>query len=164
MDSILDALNFATAAHSGQVDKLGVPYIEHPKTVAQILTISPAFHMLNSVQKITALESAYLHDVVEDTDFSLNDLRFHGFDEETVLTVERLTFIKNTTRESYYENILLDPVARSVKVSDLIHNNYHSRIIMLPKEQQERLAAKYAIAKRMLLKESEYDFFFRATR
>lgn len=164
MEIIHKSLALATEAHQGQFDKLGVPYIKHPEAVAFVLTLSPAFHFFDSEDKVTALSAAYLHDVVEDTDYSLNDLLALGFNESIVDAVSLLTFDnKKHTREEYYNSILRSPVARAVKVADLIHNNYHSRVVNLSEEQQERLALKYGKAKKILLKENEYDFFQRAT-
>lgn len=165
MDNIVEsAYLLAVKAHEGQVDKLGKAYITHPEAVAMILTISPAFHNLNSEEKIFALAAAYLHDVVEDTGYTVEDLTLMGFPETVVNAVELLTFKpKLYTRSEYYEMLLTSPVARSVKVADLVHNNTHHRVIHLPEDQQERLAVKYGKAKEALLQEDEVDFFYRAT-
>lgn len=161
---VYKSLKLSSEAHEGQFDKLGVPYFKHPEAVAFILSLSPAFHSFSRDEKITALSAAYLHDVVEDTDYSLTDLLALGFSKETVDTVSLLTFDhKKHTREEYYHLILSSPVARAVKVSDLIHNNYRSRVVHLSEEQQERLALKYAKAKTILLKEDEEEFFYRIT-
>ena len=66
------ALEIATKAHKGQVDKAGRNYIEHPITVASMC--------YNENEKIVAL----LHDVIEDSELTLEEIKSYGFDDEVV--------------------------------------------------------------------------------
>ena len=73
------AMCIAYEAHRGQLDKTGVPYIFHPFHVAETMT--------NEAAVITAL----LHDVIEDTDLTLDDLAREGFDEDILTALSLLT-------------------------------------------------------------------------
>ena len=73
------AANLAQKAHAGQVDRAGEPYINHPLTVAESM----------DTEEATCV--AFLHDVLEDSDFTADDLRAIGMSEEVVAAVELLT-------------------------------------------------------------------------
>jgi (p)ppGpp synthase/HD superfamily hydrolase len=131
------AQGIAIGAHAGQVDRAGVPYIMHPWAVAQAVS--------GFEEKILA----WLHDVVEDTDVTLEDLAWWGFPESTVLQVDALTHRKNEPRSAYYARVMEWPAARRVKIADVRHNL--GRLGGLPAEEQGRLRAKYEKALRVLL-------------
>ncbi|KAF0092558.1 MAG: GTP pyrophosphokinase [Fusobacteria bacterium] len=103
------AMNIAMKAHVGQTDKAGKPYIEHPVNVAS------AFE--DDQRYITAL----LHDVVEDSDITFDDLRNEGFDENILEAIIALTRT-NIGYQEYIERIKKNPIARDVKIQDLKHN------------------------------------------
>ena len=116
MSTLRRAIEIAAQAHAGQVDKAGAPYIQHPLRVMLSLT-SPA-------QRIAAV----LHDVVEDTDWTLERLRAEGFDDEVVGAVDALT---RRDGEDYCEFIRRagqHPIARVVKMADLRDNMDLTRI------------------------------------
>ena len=110
------AIKVATAAHAGQVDKGGNPYINHPKTVAASMT--------NTEYKIVA----YLHDVCEDTPTTFDDLLNMGFTFRIVNSIRLLTKPDELTYEEYLRRLRMDSCARAVKVADLKHNMDLSRI------------------------------------
>lgn len=110
------ALDFATEAHKGQNDKGGKPYIKHPIYVA------------NHVDGDTAKAVAYLHDVVEDTKYTLEDLRRAGFSHEIVEAVDILTKKDGMSYEKYIEKVAENSIATMVKVADLQHNSQLDRI------------------------------------
>lgn len=110
------ALNIAKKAHKGQVDKAGVDYIKHPIHVASLVTSENA--------KIVAL----LHDVIEDSSYTLDDLRRNGMDEEIVEAVSVLTKSKNVSYEDYLKNVKENALAREVKLADLQHNSDLTRL------------------------------------
>ena len=161
---IVQTVKYATTAHEGQVDKLGVPYIEHPKAVAKILISSPSYRTLSPIDKQNAVKTALLHDVIEDTELTLEDLAEAGYSEKVIRSVSLLTYDKRITREEYYKDILEDPIARLVKVADLVHNNLSSRTVFLDEATRERLVTKYAKAKEILLLPEEVEFFENATK
>lgn len=103
-------------AHRGQVDKGGSPYYLHPQHVA--------LHTIGLVGKIIAL----LHDVVEDTEVTLDDLIAEGFDDKIVSAVGVLTRDPATPYEEHIKLVKSSYWARPVKISDIQHNIDMSRI------------------------------------
>ena len=111
-----EALAFAVEAHKGQKDKGKKPYIYHPIYVAE--------HVEGDIAKSVA----YLHDVVEDTKYTLEDLRNAGFSDEIVDAVDVLTKREGMSYEKYIEKVAKNPLATTVKLADLEHNSQISRI------------------------------------
>lgn len=104
------AYEFATIAHLGQ--KYGnEPYIFHPVRVANRLDESDE----------TGIAVAYLHDVVEDTRFTLDDLR-KGFSDEIVDAVDAITRRKGEKYFDYIRRLSSNPIAKRVKIADLQEN------------------------------------------
>lgn len=101
------ALEIAIKAHKGQVDKERVDYIKHPLKVACMVTSEKA--------KIVAL----LHDVIEDSEYTLEDLRNSDFTEEIVDAVSVLTKPKNMSYNDYLNRVKGNRLARQVKLADL---------------------------------------------
>lgn len=128
--SVAAALELATAAHRGQVDKAWCDYINHPITVAE---------MLGTEEEQTA---ALLHDVVEDTDITLDDLKKCGFSDSVVAAVDCLTHRSGESRKDYLRRIGENPLAVRVKLADLTHNSDLSRIAS-PTEKDLARTAKY---------------------
>lgn len=110
------AIVIATEAHSGQVDKGGNPYILHPLRVMLSMT--------NDETRIAAV----LHDVVEDTKITFNDLRREGFSEEIIEAIDSVTKRKGETYDQQIQRAKLNPIGRSVKLGDLKDNSDISRI------------------------------------
>lgn len=151
-------------AHKGQKDKTGNPYFLHPQNVVKILLTSPSFLLLSNEDKTTAITTAWLHDVVEDTDITLNELKAKGFSESTIYNVSLLTFNTNSNREEYYRKILTSEIARCVKVSDVAHNSMKERLLSLTAEQREKLINKYSKSILFLLKPNEENWFHKTTK
>lgn len=128
----------AIQAHEGQLDKAGKPYIEHPRTVA------------GSVEGDVAKAVAWLHDVVEDSSMTLEDLKAEGIAPEIINHVRLLTHDKSVPYLEYIAAIKGDPVAREVKLADLRHNSDLSRLNTITDKDRERLA-KYQQALELLL-------------
>lgn len=116
----------ATLAHKGQFDEAGVPYIEHPRFVAGLLPTTEL--------KIIG----FLHDVVEDTDVTLEDLR-PIFGDEITDAIAAMTHDKSIPYSDYIEIIGKNALARKVKLADLTHNMDLSRI----KEITDRIQKRY---------------------
>lgn len=116
MEQIKLAEIVARVAHCGQVDKAGKPYIGHPTAVAS---------MVNSEAEKTV---ALLHDVVEDTNVTLNCLRVLGFPEDIVVAVDAITRRPGELRQDYLNRVAANEIATKVKIADLIHNSDLSRI------------------------------------
>ncbi len=132
MATLERAIALAAQAHEGQVDKAGAPYILHP------------LRMMLSVDTPEARVAAVLHDVVEDTPVSLEELRAEGFSEAVIGAVEALT--KRPEEEDDYDafirRVAPNPLARQVKLADLRDNCDVSRIAQ-PSEKDWRRIEKY---------------------
>lgn len=133
------ALSTAELAHAGQLDKGGNPYILHPLAVAGKVD--------GPREKIVAL----LHDVVEDTTVTLEQLA-REFPEEIVEAVDRLTKKKGPgySQEEYLRKIKENEIARKVKLADLEHNMDMSRIAH-PTPKDYRRLEKYRECETFLL-------------
>lgn len=116
--TVANALKIATKAHKGQIDKAGVPYIEHPKKVASFVH--------TPIEKVVAL----LHDVVEDTDYTFKDLQNEGVPAEAIEALRLLTHNENTDYIDYIDSIIKseNKLAITVKMADLKHNMDISRL------------------------------------
>lgn len=110
------ALNIAYNAHNGQLDKGGMPYIFHPFYIAM--------HMDTEEEIITAL----LHDVLEDTDITLDDLKKEGFGENILCALSLLCHDEKDEYMDYIKKIKNNPLARKVKLVDLANNSMLERI------------------------------------
>jgi (p)ppGpp synthase/HD superfamily hydrolase len=137
--SVMRARQIAVAAHTGQVDKAGADYITHPERVAARVGDD------ESAQAV-----AWLHDVVEDTAVSLDDLVVAGMGEQVVAAVAALTHRPGESAESYYARVQADPLALQVKLADLSDNSDPTRLALLDETTRERLEAKYARARQLL--------------
>ena len=142
MKTLEDALIYAAQKHRGQRDKAGKPYITHPLRVMNNLGLDATLE-----EQMAAL----LHDVVEDCDVSLDDLRAAGFPEAVVVAVDHLT--KDSEGEADYQKAIeraaRDPIAQRVKIADLTDNMNLKRIANASDEDRRR-AAKYEKARAWL--------------
>ena len=127
------AQSIALAAHKGQVDKAGKPYIEHPAHVASV------------VQGDAAKAVAWLRDVVEDTPLTFADLRGRGIAPEVIEALKLLTRDESVPYLEYVRSLKPNPLARAVKLADLRHNSDLSRLPRITENDQRR-AEKYAKA------------------
>ena len=126
--SIVDlALPIARKAHEGQLDKAGVDYIEHPIYVASQVDTEE--------EKAVAL----LHDVIEDSPVSAEELLQAGLPETVVTAVQVLTKKKEQDYQTYLETVKKNPLARVVKLADLKHNSDLSRLSSITEKDRERL-------------------------
>ena len=111
MDLYDKALRVCIMAHAGQFRHDGItPYHSHPIAVASLLP--------NYDEKIVAL----LHDVVEDTNWTIEDIEDMGFNDDIVVAVELLTHIKGESYQGYIECIMTSKLATRVKLADIMHN------------------------------------------
>lgn len=141
------AERLAVLAHRGQRDELGVDYVEHPRAVVALLRGSVLFDDLPAPDQETAVQAAWLHDVVEDTPVTPDDLRRHGFGADVVEAVGLLTRTADVAPPDYYAAVRAHPVARAVKVADIAHNTDPGRQSALEPVARERLTAKYEAAR-----------------
>lgn len=127
-----DAL--AAAAHDGQVDKAGQPYIGHPRRVAARLD--------DPVLKMVAL----LHDVIEDTAWTADALRAAGVPGRVVAAVQTLTHPRGEPNDVYWTRVRANEDARRVKLADIADNTSPARLAVLDLATRERLVGKYGRA------------------
>jgi len=131
MSNLDKALSIAIQAHSGQKDKAGQPYILHP--------LRMMFQMGTEEEKITAV----LHDVVEDSDWTVDDLRAAGFSEAVVTAVDALTHREDESYEAFIERLKPDRLAVTVKLADLTDNMDLRRLSGVTPKDLERLEKYY---------------------
>lgn len=110
------ALKICFNAHKDQVDKTGLPYVFHP------------FHLAEQMDTEDAVCVALLHDTVEDTDISFEDLINEGFNDSIINALKLLTHNDDTPYLEYVARIKENPLARKVKLADLRHNSDLTRI------------------------------------
>ena len=126
-DKTKKAMKLCYEAHKDQVDKTGVPYVFHPFHVAEQMT--------SEASTIVAL----LHDVVEDTDYTLDDIAAAGFGKEIVDAIALMTHEDDVPYLDYVANLKDNPIAREVKLADLAHNSDQSRLGEIDEETRQRL-------------------------
>ena len=114
--------------HAGQVDRLGAPYIEHPRAVAGLLAGAPA----------ACQAAAWLHDVLEHTDATAADLLAAGLPAEVVRLVEVLTRHPGEDYLAFIDRVCGDPAAVRVKIADALHNLDPARDFGPTPEQRAR--------------------------
>lgn len=136
-DKTKKAMKLCYEAHKDQVDKSGLPYVFHPAHVAEQMT--------DEATTIVAL----LHDVVEDTDYTLEDLAAEGFEKEILEAVALMTHEDDVPYLDYVAKLKNNPIARAVKLADLAHNSDLSRIGEIDEETRKRLE-KYKKAMALL--------------
>jgi (p)ppGpp synthase/HD superfamily hydrolase len=132
------AIEIAVMAHTGQTDKAGAPYILHPLRV-----------MLKQTSEETMI-AAVLHDVVEDSVWSLDGLRAEGFSEAVLEALNCLTKRDGESYEDFIERVKPNPLARRVKRADLEDNMDISRIPEPTERDRERLK-RYHQARQVLV-------------
>ena len=124
------AMQIAYAAHHGQLDKCGMPYIFHP------------FHLAEQMDDEYAVCVALLHDVLEDTDYPREALAAE-FPAEIMAALDLLTHEKGIPYLEYVEKIKPNPLAKKVKLADLTHNCDTTRMPLDGEATQRRLEEKY---------------------
>lgn len=129
----------ATKAHEGQTDKAGLPYITHPERVAARLDTAEA--------KVVG----WLHDTVEDTALTVQEIEV-VFGPETAAAVDAISRRAGEKWADYLDRVAANPMARQVKISDLIDNSNLSRIPHVTLKDVER-QKKYNSALNRLLEE-----------
>jgi (p)ppGpp synthase/HD superfamily hydrolase len=122
------ALEIALKAHGGQRDKAGAPYILHPLRLAM------------RMEGTLDMSAALLHDVVEDSETSLDDLRIAGFPEQVIGAVDALTRRSGESYDDFIGRVGANAIARKVKLADLEDNMNMARLPGLQPKDLERLA------------------------
>ena len=129
-NQLAKAIQIASKAHENQVDKANKPYILHP------------LRLMMKFENIDEQIVAVLHDVIEDSDTTLSDMRNAGFSEEIVSAIDALTKKPGMEYQSYLENISKRSLARNVKIEDIKDNLNLTRLKDINDKDLER-AKKY---------------------
>lgn len=133
------AMRLAFDAHKDQVDKSGLPYVFHP------------LHLAEQMQTEETVTAALLHDVVEDTDYSLRDSTEMGFPKPVMDALALLTHDPSVPYLDYVAKIKENPIARAVKLADLRHNSNTTRLETVDAKTEQRIQ-KYQAAIALLEK------------
>ncbi|MFI0241747.1 HD domain-containing protein [Streptomyces sp. NPDC016845] len=140
MMSVHEVDLLAGRAHAGQVDKAGVAYVEHVRAVAAGLV--PFGDEL--------VMAGLLHDVLEDTDWTAEELVGAGVPVRVVEIVQAVTRQAGLEYEEKIRRIAADPPAVLLKIADNAHNSRPDRAARLSVTERERLGRKYRAARRVL--------------
>lgn len=110
------AMKLCFEAHKDQKDRTGLPYVFHP------------FHLAEQMKDEYSTAAALLHDVVEDTDTTFEDLQKEGIPEKVIEALRLLTYSPEVPYMEYVAKTASDPIAAAVKLADLNHNSDMSRL------------------------------------
>ena len=132
------ALLLSFTAHKEQLDKSGMPYVYHP------------FHLAEQMEDEDTTIVALLHDVVEDTDHTVDELRAMGFSEAVCGAIALMTHDPAVPYLDYVAQIKQNPIAKAVKLADLRHNSDLTRLDHIDDKALQR-AEKYNAAITLLL-------------
>ena len=138
MATLESAIQLAAEAHAGQQDKAGKPYILHPIRV--MLSVSTTDEQI----------AAILHDTVEDTDVTYEQLSEAGFSAEIISAVRALTKLDGESRVEAARRAVKHPIARQVKLADVKDNLDISRIPHLTDKDHARLD-EYKLVQEILM-------------
>ncbi len=132
------AMRIAFEAHRGQLDRAGIDYVNHP------------LHLAEQMETEDETCAALLHDVVEDSDWTLEQLREEGIPEAAVEAVALLTHDECVPYLDYVAATRENPIAVKVKLADLAHNSDLGRLADVTEADRERLQ-RYEAARKLLL-------------
>ena len=124
------ALKLCFEAHKDQTDKSGLPYVFH------------LFHLAEQMPDEKTTVVALLHDVIEDTDYTLDDMKNMGFSDDILSAIALMTHDDGVPYMEYVALIKKNPIAKMVKLADLRHNSDMSRLDKVTAHDRER-AEKY---------------------
>ena len=120
------ALKLCFEAHKEQVDKSGMPYVFHP------------FHLAEQMNTEETTIVALLHDLVEDTDYTIEDLVDMGFDKSITDAIALMTHTDNVAYMDYVRAIKDNSIAKAVKLADLKHNSDLTRLEIVDEKALSR--------------------------
>ena len=120
------ALKLCFEAHKEQVDKSGMPYVFHP------------FHLAEQMETEETTIVALLHDLVEDTDYTIEDLTSMGFGKNITDAIALMTHADDVDYMDYVSAIKENPIARAVKLADLRHNSDLTRLDVVDEKALKR--------------------------
>lgn len=120
------ALKLCFEAHKEQVDKSGMPYVFHP------------FHLAEQMTTEETTIVALLHDLIEDTDYTIKDLEDMGLDKAVTDAIALMTHADDVDYMDYVRTIKNNPIAKAVKLADLMHNSDLTRLDVVDEKALKR--------------------------
>ena len=136
-DATKKAMKLCFQTHKDQTDKSGIPYVFHP------------IHLAEQMKDEDTTVVALLHDVVEDTTYTPEDLAAMGFNDRVIAAIRLMTHDENIPYMEYIAKIKENPIAKAVKLADLAHNSDTTRLDTVDAKATARVE-KYAKAIRLL--------------
>jgi (p)ppGpp synthase/HD superfamily hydrolase len=127
MITLEQAIALASKAHEGQKDKTGAPYILHP------------LRLMLCMKTESAMIAAVMHDVVEDSSWTLEQLRIEGFSDDMLAILDCLTHRSGESYEMFIDRVRKNPIACQVKIADLEDNMNVLRFSTLTAEDGQRI-------------------------
>ncbi len=127
MSTLEKAIQIAAQAHAGQKDKAGMPYIFHP------------LRLMLQMDDELSMMAAVLHDVVEDSSWTIDALKGEGFPQEVISAVDHLTRRENEPYEDFIVRVGHNPLASRIKRADLQDNMDITRLKTITPRDLERL-------------------------
>lgn len=121
-----EAMKLCFEAHRKQKDKSGIPYVFHP------------IHLAEQMETEETIIVALLHDVVEDSDYTIEDLRKKGFSDAVLEAISLMTHADGVNYMDYVRPIKNNPIARVVKLADLRHNSDLTRLEVVDEKALKR--------------------------
>ena len=137
-NQLIRATDIAIEVHTGQYDKNNQPYINH------VIRVSSAGQTIQ--KKIVGA----LHDVVEDSNLTIDNLKEEGFDAEILDAVHTMTHYEKQTYDEYIYKIILNPLAARVKINDLTDNMDLRRLDVLDGETIMGVKKYFAAYKKII--------------
>jgi (p)ppGpp synthase/HD superfamily hydrolase len=138
MDDLEKAIKIAFEAHLDQKDRSGEPYILHP------------LYVMGKMDTHESRIVAILHDVIEDTPWTLDKLRKEGFSEEIISAIDHITRRDGESYLDYIHRVATNPLARKVKLADLEHNMDLRRLKIVTPQDISRIEERYKPALELL--------------
>jgi (p)ppGpp synthase/HD superfamily hydrolase len=143
MKTIEEAIAIAAHAHKGQFDKAGAAYILHP------------LRLMMTMRTEAEMMAAILHDVPEDTEWTIEKLRDEGFPDEVLAAVESVTKREGESYDDFITRASQNSIGRRVKVADLEDNMNTFRLTHLREKDLDRLAKYHRSWHRLVANELE---------
>ena len=125
------AMKIAFDAHRGQTDRAGIDYVNHP------------LHLAEQMETESETCAAFLHDVVEDSSWTIEMLAAEGIPNDALEAIKLLTHKEGVPYVEYVESLKDNEIARKVKLADLEHNSDLSRLPEVSEEDLTRVRKYY---------------------
>jgi (p)ppGpp synthase/HD superfamily hydrolase len=134
------ARSLALEAHAGQLDKAGAPYIIHAETVSRLVReIINGWNQDSHDFQIKAQIVGFLHDIIEDTSITVEDLKQLSFPIDCIQAIETITKNDTIPYQDYIQNVKRNKLAAVVKMADMTHNSDLSRLPIVTEKDLKRV-------------------------